>query len=131
LPGSPGKSGDDCERENGGGHTRGLLSDSTPSLRRDQEQQSSQDGRGQTCRHEEGKPTDYHLPLAVPIPALDRPERQLGCDEERRRHHRCTRVDRAWPQAEKDGVSRTDPDEATRQKRGRATHQTKRRNYEA
>jgi hypothetical protein len=61
----------------------------------------------------------------MPIPALDRPERQLGCDEERRRHQRCTRVDCARAQTEKDGVGRTDSDESPGHNRDPTAHEGK------
>ncbi|MGZ4402305.1 MAG: hypothetical protein ACXVRI_05590, partial [Gaiellaceae bacterium] len=95
---------DYCERENCGGYAGGLLPDSTPSLRRDQEQEPAHDGSRQTCRYEQSKPADYHLPLAAPVPTLDRPERQFGCHEERCRHDRCTGVERAVSQAQKKRV---------------------------
>jgi hypothetical protein len=128
LPGSPDESGDYCERENCGGYAGGLLPDATPSLGRDQEQEPAHDGGRQTCRHEQSKPADYHLPLAVPVPTLDRPERQFGCNEERCRHDRCTGVECAGLQAQKKRISRTDPDETPGQKRGPTPHEGKRRN---
>jgi hypothetical protein len=128
LPGSPDKSRDYCEREHGGDYARGLLPDSTPSLRRDQEQEPAYDGSRQSCGYEQSKPADYHLQLAVPTPTLDRPERQFGRNEERCRHDRCTGVERAGSQAQKERVSRTDPDETPGQKRGPTGRQGKRRN---
>lgn len=77
-----------------------------------------------------GKPTDYDLPFAAPTPALDRPEGQLRRNEERRCDHRCARVDRARSQTEKDGVSRSDSDEAPGQKSRPTTHERKSPNRE-
>ena len=125
---SPDQSRKYYEREDGGGYTSGLLPDSTPSLRRDQEQEPAHDGSRQTCRYEQSKPADHHLPLAAPVPTLDRPERQFGCNEERCRHDRCTGVERVVSQAQKKRVSRADPDEAPGQKRDPAAHKGKPRN---
>jgi hypothetical protein len=131
LPGSPGKKSDHCERENGCGYASGLLPNSNSSSRCDQEQQTSDQDSGQTRGHEQAKPADHHLHLAAPAPALDRPERQLGRTEERRRHHRCTRVDRARSQAEKNSVSRTDSEETHGQERRPTAHEGKSGNKEA
>src|SRR6185312_12199809 len=103
---------DQREREDGGDHAGSLLADSDSSARRDQEQQPADDGRRQTRRDEEGEPTQHDLPLTAPAPALDRPEGELGGNEERHGHKRSAPVNGARPQAEKDGVSRTDQNEA-------------------
>lgn len=105
---SPNEYCDHGEREYGRRHACGLVSDSDPSTRCDQEQQSSHDRTAQAGREEQGKPTDHDLTLTPPAPALDRPERQLCRNEEHRRHQRSTFVDRARPQAQEHGVTGAD-----------------------
>src|SRR3954452_302342 len=73
---------------------------------------------------------DYDLPLAAPAPALDRPEAKLSPDEESRRQQRSARVDRSRPQAEKEGVTGADSDEAPGKKCGPTAEQATSRNPE-
>jgi hypothetical protein len=70
------------------------------------------------------------LTLATPTPALDRPEAKLSADEKRRRHQRSSRVDRARPQAEKDGVTGADSNEAPGKKHRPTAEQGNARNQE-